>query len=102
MSDSAPRPSTDEEWEDLLRQWRTRPNAQPQPFFYSRVRARLVGEAAGARPPLRTWLRWPSYAALLGIVLLLSGDGAALRSAEPVSPYQLDSGGSPPERPAAN
>ena len=95
MSDSATRPSADEEWENLLRQWRTRPDAQPRPFFYGRVHARLVGEASVGRQPLRTWLRWPSYAVLLGIVLLLSGDGVVLRSAEPVTRYQLDSGGQP-------
>ncbi|WP_133273856.1 hypothetical protein [Hymenobacter radiodurans] len=99
MSDPATRSSADEELEDLLRQWRNMQDAQPQPFFYSRVRARLVGEATGERQPLRTWLRWPSYAALLGIVLLLSGDGAALRSAEPVIHYQLD-GGPPAPLPA--
>lgn len=95
MSDPATRPSADEELENLLRQWRTSSDAQPQPYFYSRVRARLVGEATVERRPLRTWLRWPSYAALIGIVLLLSGDGAALRSAEPATHYQLDSGGQP-------
>lgn len=79
MSDSATRPPADDEWENLLRQWRTQSSPQPRPFFYNRVRARLVGEAAAERQPLHTWLRWPSYAVMLGILLLLSGDGAVLR-----------------------
>ncbi|MCR5887097.1 hypothetical protein LRS06_04755 [Hymenobacter sp. J193] len=80
MSDSAPRPHADEEWEDLLRQWRAQPAPQPRPYFYSRVRARLISETAERRPH-RAWVRWPAYAVMLGIVLLLSGDGAALPSA---------------------
>jgi hypothetical protein len=78
MTDPAPRPTADDEWENLLHQWRTQPAAQPRPFFYSRVRARLVGEAAAERQLLPAWLRWPSYAVMLGL-LLLSGDGALLR-----------------------
>ncbi|MBO0357430.1 hypothetical protein J0X19_05695 [Hymenobacter sp. BT186] len=89
MSDSATRPTTDEEWENLLAQWRTQQNNQPQPFFYSRVRARLVGEVSVEPQLLPAWLRWPSYAVLLGIILLLSGDGAMVRSVEPASHYQL-------------
>ena len=89
MSDSANRTAADEEWNNLLRQWRNQPNAQPRPFFYSRVRARLVAEAAAERQPLHTWLRWPSYAVMLGILLLLSGDGAAPRSAESANQPQL-------------
>ncbi|QIX62440.1 hypothetical protein HER32_15130 [Hymenobacter sp. BT18] len=85
MSDSAPRPQADEEWEDLLRQWREQPAPQPRPYFYSRVRARLISETAA--PQLqRTWVRWPAYAVMLGIVLLLSGDGAALPSADRDAP----------------
>ncbi|WP_375437039.1 hypothetical protein [uncultured Hymenobacter sp.] len=89
MPDSATRPTADEEWENLLRQWRTQQNAQPRPFFYSRVRARLVGEVSVERQLQRTRLRWPGYAIMLGIVLLLSGDGAVLRSVEPASHHQL-------------
>lgn len=88
-----PDPTADEEWENLLRQWRTQQNTQPQPFFYSRVRARLVGEAAVKPQLLPTWLRWPSYAVLLGIILLLSGDGAVMRSAESANQYERHSGG---------
>jgi hypothetical protein len=90
MSDSAPRPTADEEWENLLHQWRAQQNNQPRPFFYGRVRARLVGEAAVPPQLLPTWLRWPSYALMLGIILMLSGDGGAVRSIEPTSLYQPD------------
>ena len=31
------------------------------------------------RPPARTWLHWPAYAVMLGLLLLLGGDGTALR-----------------------
>ncbi|NVO86240.1 hypothetical protein [Hymenobacter terrestris] len=80
MSDSAPRPNADEEWENLLRQWRTQPGAQPRPYFYSRVQARLIRETAAVHAPARTWLHWPAYAVMLGLLLLLSGDDAALHS----------------------
>ena len=89
MPDPATRPTADEEWENLLRQWRTQQNAHPRPYFYSRVRARLVGEASAERQPLHTWLRWPSYAVMLGLLLMLSGDGAVLRSTESANRYQL-------------
>ena len=93
MPDSATRPTADEEWENLLHQWRTQPNAQPRPFFYSRVRARLVAEEAKGPQLLPVWLRWPSYAVMLGIVLMLSGDGAVERSVEPTNHYQVYSEG---------
>ncbi|RYU76760.1 hypothetical protein [Hymenobacter persicinus] len=97
MSEPTPRPTADEEWESLLGQWQARPPAQPRPFFYSRVRARLAGEAA--RPPVPVWLRWPSYAAMLGIVLLLSGDGTVLPSASPAHQNQPYLGKEPAEMP---
>ena len=75
MADFATPPNADEEWEKLLRQWRVQAAAQPRPYFYGRVRARLADTAA-AHPPTRTWLRWPAYAVMLGILLLLSGDAA--------------------------
>ena len=80
MSDSAPRPNADEDWEELLRQWRNQPESQPRPYFYSRVRARLDRETAVARLPVPAWLRWPAYAMMLGALLLLSGDDATLHS----------------------
>ena len=79
MSDSAARPDADQEWEELMRQLRTRPLVPPRPFFYSRVQARLT--TAANRPVLPGWVRRPAYAMLLGaLVLALSGDGAALAS----------------------
>ena len=80
MSDSAPRPDTDQEWENLMHQLRTQAPAQPRPFFYSRVQARLA--PAANRFWLPGWLRRPAYAMLLGaLVLALSGDDAAFASA---------------------
>ena len=84
MSDAA-RPDADPEWEELLRQLRTRQLAQARPFFYNRVQARL---AARARPPwLPGWMRRPAYAVLLGtLVLALSGDDAMLASGAAPAP----------------
>ncbi|GAB3287919.1 hypothetical protein [Hymenobacter tenuis] len=93
MPDSATRLTPDEEWENLLHQWRTQQHSQPRPFFYSRVRARLTGEAAVAPQLLPTWLRWPSYAVMLGFILLLSGDGTVVRSGEPAGQGQTYPGG---------
>ena len=88
MSDSDFRPGSDEEWAALLRQLRRQPKAQPQPFFYARVHARLAGSQAQATAWLPAWARRPAYAALLGaLVLAVSGDGAALHPAAPASPY---------------
>ncbi|SDX89179.1 hypothetical protein [Hymenobacter psychrophilus] len=80
MPDSAARPDADEEWTELLRQLQAQPEARPRPYFYSRVRARLVNASAVARPSAQAWLRWPAYAVMLGLLLLLSGDDAALGS----------------------
>ncbi|NVO32487.1 hypothetical protein [Hymenobacter lapidiphilus] len=80
MSDSAARPNADEEWENLLRQWRAQPGAQPRPYFYSRVQARLIRETTAVHAPARTWLHWPAYAVMLVLLLLLSGDDPALHS----------------------
>jgi hypothetical protein len=79
MSNPAIRPGSDEEWEELLRQLRQQAKAQPRPFFYAHVQARLAAE----RPSGSTWLvgrvRRPAYLALLAaLVLAVSGDGAAL------------------------
>ncbi|MCI1189599.1 hypothetical protein MON38_19420 [Hymenobacter sp. DH14] len=80
MSDFDMRPDADSEWEALLNQLRTQPSAQPRPFFYGRVQARLAAEAS--RPWLPGWVRRPAYAVLLGaLVLALSGDNAAFASA---------------------
>ncbi len=78
MSDSAFRPDADDAWEDLLRQLPRRPQAQPRPFFYGRVQARLAADAAAEPPLVPGWIRRPAYAALLGaLVLSLTGDCAA-------------------------
>ena len=80
MSDSVPRPAADQEWTDLMHQLRTQAPAQPRPFFYSRVQARLV--PASNRFWLPGWVRRPAYVMLLGaLVLALSGDDAAFASA---------------------
>jgi hypothetical protein len=91
MSDAAPRPGADEEWENLLRQWRNQQSTvRPRPYFYGRLRARLFQEAAAPRS-VPGWLRWPAYAAALTTLLLaLSGDSAALRP----TPYEARPTGS--------
>ena len=90
MSDIIKRLSPDEEWENLMRQLRNQPTAQPRPFFYTRVQARLTVKAPAASQLLPAWLRRPAYAALFGaLVLVLSGDGAGLAPAaayHPASP----------------
>lgn len=91
MSDTAPRPGPDEAWDDLLHELRTQPKAQPRPFFYGRVQARLAANtAAAAGPALPTWLRRPAYAVLLSVLMLtLSGDAAALRAAAGAAPRRV-------------
>ncbi|RTQ50667.1 hypothetical protein EJV47_08525 [Hymenobacter gummosus] len=88
-----PPPGADEQWEQLLHQWRGQcAAAQPQPHFYGRVRARLPRATTPPRPLLPQWLRWPAYAALLAtLVLVLSGDSAALGS----GPYDARPAASP-------
>ena len=87
MSDSNFRPGSDAEWADLLRQLQQPPTAQPRPFFYARVQARLAARQAPATRWLPAWARRPAYAALLGaLVLAVSGDGLAPRPATLASP----------------
>jgi len=94
MSDSAPRPPSDEVWDNLVRQLPGSATARPRPFFYGRVRARLDARAAAESPALPHWLRRPAYAALLGaLALALSGDGLGLRPA-------AQQGSAPPGAPA--
>ena len=82
MPDIPAHPAPDEEWDDLLRQLRAQPLAQPCAYFYQRVHARLATRAPAAALALPGWLRRPAYAVLLGgVVLALSGDGATLRPA---------------------
>jgi hypothetical protein len=89
MSNSASRPpGSGREWEELLQQLRQQPRAQPQPFFYARVQARLIAQTQPRGWVLPSWARRPAYAALLGTLLLLvSGDGVALRSPAAPSSY---------------
>jgi hypothetical protein len=71
-------PDADAAWDALLRQLPSQPPAQPRPFFYARVRARLAAEAAAEKPFVPGWLRRPAFALLLAaLVLSLPGDGAA-------------------------
>jgi hypothetical protein len=90
MSNSDLRPDADAEWNALLHQLRQRPEAQPRPFFYARVQARLAAGRGPAAAWLPAWVRRPAYAALLSaLVLAVSGDGPALRPAAPATPYGL-------------
>jgi hypothetical protein len=83
MADFFPRSDADPAWDDLLRQLRSQPPAQPKPFFYGRVQARLAARAAADKHLLPAWLRRPAYAALLAaLVVSLSGDGSGLRSGD--------------------
>lgn len=87
MPNPAVRPGSDEEWAALLHQLREQPKAQPRPFFYARVQARLAAPA----PWVPGWVRRPAYVALLGLLMLaVSGDGAALPPAATANPYSGD------------
>ena len=67
----------DEAWDALLRHLPGQSQAQPRPFFYGRVQARLAANAGAEKPLVPGWLRRPAFAALLGaLVLILSGDGS--------------------------
>ncbi len=82
MTNQANSPGSDQAWEELLQQLHKQPKAQPQPFFYARVHARLTAQAQPAGRWLPTWARRPAYVALLGLlVLVVSGDGIALHPA---------------------
>ena len=89
MSNPVIRPNSDEEWEDLMHQLRSQAKAQPRPFFYARVQARLAPERPIASAWLLSWVRRPAYLALLGaLVLAVSGDGAALPPVASSNPYE--------------
>ncbi|GAB3636669.1 hypothetical protein GCM10027422_22590 [Hymenobacter arcticus] len=84
MSNSNLPPRSDQEWEALLRQLRLPPHAEPQPFFYARVHARLLAQEGAANTLLPNWLHKPAYAiALCALVLAVSGDGASATAAGP-------------------
>ena len=85
MSDSAPRPGSEEEWEALMHQLRLQPKVQPRPFFYARIQARLLAPAGG--PGCWHWLRRPAYAAVLSaMILAISGDNSAAATARISAP----------------
>jgi len=76
MSKPVLRPGSEEEWEALLHQLRQTPPAQPRPFFYARVQARLAAQSPAPKAILLNWVRRPAYVALLGLLgLAMSGDG---------------------------
>jgi hypothetical protein len=85
MSDFDLRSGPDEApWQELLRQLRHQAKTQPQPFFYTRVQARLQARQAAPLAGLPTWVRRPAYAVLLSaLILAVSGDAAALRATPP-------------------
>lgn len=84
MSNSDLPPGSDQEWEELLRQLQVSAQAEPQPFFYARVHARLLAQANTANTLLPKWFRKPAYAAALcALVLAVSGDGAVATAARP-------------------
>ena len=86
MSKPVLRPGSDEEWHALLHHLRQPPAAQPGPFFYARVQARLAAEVA-PRASLLGWVRRPAYVALLGLLgLAMSGDGVVLPPATATHP----------------
>ncbi|MGI4742345.1 MAG: hypothetical protein ACRYG7_44880 [Janthinobacterium lividum] len=93
MPNPAVRPGSEEEWEALMRQLRQQPKAQPRPFFYARVRARLPAPS----PWLAGWGRLPAYLALLGLLTLaVSGDGAMLPPTTATSHYDGQQPSPPP------
>ncbi|WP_035564210.1 hypothetical protein [Hymenobacter sp. IS2118] len=96
MSDSAFRPTPEQEWEDLVRQLHDQAQGQPRPFFYNRVSARLAGRPTTPGRAVPVWMRRPAYAALLGVIMLvLSGDVGALRPAPAATPATAPAAASP-------
>lgn len=84
MSNSDLPPGSDQAWEALVHQLRQPPQAEPRPFFYARVHARLLARADTANTLLPKWLRKPAYAAALcALVLAMSGDGASTTAPAP-------------------
>jgi hypothetical protein len=89
MSKSASGPGSDQdEWAALLEQLREHSTVHPQPFFYTRVQARLAARLEPVGAWLPRWARRPAYVALVSMLILaVSGDGAALRPAAATSSY---------------
>jgi hypothetical protein len=96
MSNPLIRPGSEEEWEELMSQLRLQAKAQPRPFFYTRVQARLAAERAPRSFWLLGWVRRPAYLALLGaLILAVSGDGAALPPVAAGTHYEVHPAGQP-------
>jgi hypothetical protein len=70
-------PEDDEAWTARMRTLYPQGLPEPQPFFFTRLQARLE-----AQPPtpavLPTWLRRPAYAFSLGALVLALNAGAAV------------------------
>lgn len=72
---TAPGSDPDQALHTALRQLRALPAAAPRPFFYGRVRQRLLETE---QPALVWWLRRPAYLAAAFSLLLTLNAGAAL------------------------
>ena len=79
MDESTNKPNEPERWETGFQQWGKRPQPEPRPFFYTRLRARL-NQSVESAVWLPFWLRRPAYAyaAFLLLVLLNAGVVAEL------------------------
>jgi hypothetical protein len=70
MNDSAPL-SDDERWERRFSKLNELPPEEPQPFFYTRLQARLEQQLDNSWAPV--WLRRPAYAlSAFGLIVLLN------------------------------
>jgi hypothetical protein len=70
MNDSTPSPE-DEHWEHRFNKLGDLPAETPQPFFYTRLQARLQRQQASSWTPL--WLQRPAYAlSAFGLIVLLN------------------------------
>lgn len=68
----------DAAWEALLQQLQQHGRQLPPPFFYARVRRRLLAKTRRGTLTLPMWLRRPAYVAVLAaLVLAVSGDSSA-------------------------
>ncbi len=83
MNESTDKPNGSDRWEADFRQWGQRPQPEPRPFFYTRLRSRL-DQSVESAVWLPFWLRKPAYAyaALTLLVLLNVGVVSGLTSSE--------------------
>ncbi len=79
MNDSTNNQNEPDRWEAGFRQWGQRPQPELNPFFYTRLRARL-DQSVESATWLPFWLRRPAYAyaAFALLVLLNAGVVAGL------------------------